>query len=442
MSRALQLFGTSAQEQFVISAYLDGAARRNTNASYNLILAAGFVNKLVIAGGIHFVLEDRHPGFAHLLGLLRELTGRGRGGAPAAHFAEPHLIRRDRQLPGLSAGMPRIVVLQDRYGAMTAEEVLAYSRDLALNVRANCIASLKKSGFIVSRRDAVSISTALPKSYLALANATRDALELTDHRYPSLDLQIVPRPRAQRQAADGAPRLFGADTALRNLMAIAKYGPLRRLEERRLTGTEHTLAEDQDNAPFGRGAVAVEFGEGQDRAAMLDPRYPGTSELRHLLLDRETFYPLLAHVPGRAPIEPLALSGPGRGDELTLFGSPVPTTILVSIGRHGWTFEALCVEVATGYYRQVLKRSMTPEGVIAGGRSQARLQRPQVDRPRELPRTRGLDGLDSHVFRGLGIRRARGRCPSSVGPSDARASAPAWAPGLPLSSRGRAPRQQ
>jgi hypothetical protein len=59
------------------------------------------------------------------------------------------------------------------------------------------------------------------------------------------------------------------------------------------------------------------------------------------------------------------------GDRSALFGGPIATGILASIGVLGWTFERLCVAVAVGYDRVVVKkalRMLEVQGILAGDR--------------------------------------------------------------------------
>lgn len=196
-------------------------------------------------------------------------------------------------------------------------------------------------------------------------------LEGTDHRFPAFRNEVAPTPRAAAftYASDGAPRIFGTDARLRNLMALAKYGPLHTLELRRIVGSDSARSEDRDNAPYGRAGVVRTWGTGRARAAMLDPTFPVYRPLRALLLALEKRYPLGTYVPRhRAPLPPRK---PWRGDKTALFGSPIPTAILTSLGVRGWTFEALCVHVATGYDRVVVKKALQRlerEGVLQGDR--------------------------------------------------------------------------
>ena len=178
------------------------------------------------------------------------------------------------------------------------------------------------------------------------------------------------RTESFEQNADGAPRLFGTDVRLRNLMALAVHDPMLHSDLRRITGTWHLRLESRDAAPFGRGSVVRVWDTSDGEAVMLDTAYPLYLPLQRLLVKLAEIYPLPAHVPefGRPdPPPPQAWNG----DRLALFGSPLPTAVLMSLCDRGWTFEAICCEVATGYDRVVVKkttRRLEQEGVLEGSR--------------------------------------------------------------------------
>jgi hypothetical protein len=103
---------------------------------------------------------------------------------------------------------------------------------------------------------------------------------------------------------------------------------------------------------------------------MLDPDYPVALPLKRLLVALERTYPLPLYVPEYdAPKSPPRR--PWHGDRNALFGGIIPTTILTSIGVHGWTFEALCVAICIGHDWWNIKKSMRrleDEGVLQGDR--------------------------------------------------------------------------
>lgn len=139
-------------------------------------------------------------------------------------------------------------------------------------------------------------------------------------------------------------------------MGLAKYGSLYLLELRRILGRDMTHKDDQDHAPLTRAGMAITWGITPDHAAMLDPRFPLHAPLVRFLLAMEKAYPMPPYMPAR-PAPPLPkISGKWKGDRHWIFGGPIRTAILTSIGALGWTFEALCVPLATGHDRVVVEK--------------------------------------------------------------------------------------
>jgi hypothetical protein len=103
---------------------------------------------------------------------------------------------------------------------------------------------------------------------------------------------------------------------------------------------------------------------------MLDRDHPLHLPLRRLLVALERVYPLPAYAPEhKAPKPPPRR--PWSGDRHAQFGGIIPTTVLTSVGVHGWTFEAFCCELATGHDRFNVKRAMRrleEERVLQGDR--------------------------------------------------------------------------
>ena len=178
------------------------------------------------------------------------------------------------------------------------------------------------------------------------------------------------RPFAFQPAQDGAPRLFASDARLRNFMALAKHGPLLLRELRTITTAGHLKLESDEIAQLGRGSVVRTWETDDGPAVMLDPDYPLHRPLRRLLVALEQMYPLPPYVARyKAPKRPP--KRPWVGDRHQLFGDIIPTSILTSIGVHGWTFEALCDTLIAGHDRWNIKKSMQrleKEGLLQGDR--------------------------------------------------------------------------
>jgi hypothetical protein len=183
-----------------------------------------------------------------------------------------------------------------------------------------------------------------------------------------------PRAFAFNQAADGAPRLFGTDARLRNLMVLAVKGPMLYADLRKITGAFHLHDEGPDNAPFGRGGQARVWDTPDGTAVELDGAYPLALPLRRLLVRLAEVYPL-PHLPTIKRPDPPSPQA-WAGDRLALFGSPFPTRILMTLAGRGWTFEAICCESHSkddgADNRRVLTkkviRRLEAEGVLEGSR--------------------------------------------------------------------------
>jgi hypothetical protein len=115
---------------------------------------------------------------------------------------------------------------------------------------------LVRDGVLTSRRGGnIDLAPRLPTALLRFVLRTAEAFAALEPRLAEHAADRGARPAAFVAAADGAPRLFGTDVRLRNLMALAKHGPLLRRELRRITGTGHLHLEDRNEAPFRRGAL-------------------------------------------------------------------------------------------------------------------------------------------------------------------------------------------
>jgi hypothetical protein len=135
----------------------------------------------------------------------------------------------------------------------------------------------------------------VPASFRTLVLAIAE--HIPERRLDRVDVS-GPRAFAFIQADDGAPRLFGTDARLRNLMALAVHGPMLYRDLRKLTGAYHLREHDSRNdAPFGRGAVVRTWETPDGTAVALDPDYPCALPLCRLLVRLAEIYPLPAHDP-------------------------------------------------------------------------------------------------------------------------------------------------
>jgi hypothetical protein len=152
-------------------------------------------------------------------------------------------------------------------------------------------------------------------------------------------------------------------------MAVAKHGPAYLDEVLELTGGA-SKKETADFAPFGRAGVVDVWHAKDGIAVQLNPAYPLVYPLRRLLLAMERQYQLPPfsrryQTPEGAP------SRRWSGDKSALFGGPVSSSILFSIGVLGWTSEALCSATAAGHYRVVVRkalRTLHGDGILDSSR--------------------------------------------------------------------------
>lgn len=152
-------------------------------------------------------------------------------------------------------------------------------------------------------------------------------------------------------------------------MALAVHGSMLYDELRRLTGVTSLRLEDETYAPFGRGSVVRVWETPRGVAMDLDPSHPLAGPLRRLLVALARTYRLPPVSPEIRPEPPEPQ--PWDGDRLALFGSAIPTKILISLAGRGWTFEAFACALAADYDRVVVKkaiRRLEAEGVLEGSR--------------------------------------------------------------------------
>ena len=152
-------------------------------------------------------------------------------------------------------------------------------------------------------------------------------------------------------------------------MALAVHGPMMYRDLRRITGAYHLREEDRDDAPFSRAGLVRVWETPDGKALALDEAHPLHPPLRLLLIRLAEIYPLSPHVLNfDRPTPPPRQAWVGDTD--ALFGGPIPTQILMTIGVQGWTFEALCC-ACIDHDRYNIKKSMRrleEEGVLEGDR--------------------------------------------------------------------------
>lgn len=354
MFKLSRLFGESGSAH-LLQAFEHGFAPASAS---KILLKAGILGTARVAGEHRVILDHRHPAAGEICELL-QASGVQKRSAARGTFVGTHTISPADPLGVRGHYRLRIFATLLKFGPLSREHIQDCNRDVwgqRLFEQANI---LVRSGFLVDREAIISIAPEVPSPYLRFVEKVWAALEGTDYRFPAFtDAMPTSRPWAYKSAEDGAPRIFGTDARLRHLMALAKYGRLHLLEIRRIVGKDATHRDDRDNAPLTRAGLTLTWGTSPDHAAMLDPRFPLHDPLRRFLLAMEKAYPLPPYIPARPAPAPPKIDDKWKGDRYWLFGGKIPTAILTSIGVLGWTFEALCVPLATGHDRVVIKKSL------------------------------------------------------------------------------------
>lgn len=367
------LFGTEKQQALLLRLYLEGPVPLAGSHEFRRLLVSGLVGTFQRAGATMVALNHRHPRYEAFLAVLADLAD----GSPPAVVPKPR-----RLTVGISAKYPlgdlsyitfRILVRLVHAGTpLSADALIRQLPDIWYMSIREAVARLVRAGVIGEGKDGrYALSPGVPKTFSQLVLAIAEYLATNDPRFAPGANVDGPRPSANMSAADGAPRLFGTDVRLRNLMGLAVHGPLHIRELRKVTGANHLHRESRDDAPFGRGGLVRTWETEDGEAAALDAQYPLALPLRRLLAALEATYPLPPLVTDREAPTPPRPAAKWRGDRNALFGSDIPTTILTSIGVHGWTFEALCVELCIGHDRYNVKRAMRrleDEEVLQGDR--------------------------------------------------------------------------
>jgi hypothetical protein len=247
------LFGTLNNQKFLKAVHRDGQCTKKSSQFISIALRQSGLIALIRAGRkTTAVLEPANPAFEALRLVLSDLCGRdGLSPTVSPRSAE---FRLDIKCP-LGHTSPyefRILWLLTHYGAISQDELLRVLPDLIPETLVNRVGNLIAAGVLRCERSTLRFADAVPNSYLALVSEIgaylldRSGGLLVRPEYPA-------RVAGYQNASDGAPRLFGTDARLRNLMALAKHGPLYAGDLRRASGIHSSPIEDELSAPFGRG---------------------------------------------------------------------------------------------------------------------------------------------------------------------------------------------
>lgn len=367
------LFGNADSQHLLLRLFLEGPIRKTPR--YHVpqrLVDAGLLGRYHNGRFVVLMLDGRHPASGALRNVLGDLAGSaGQPSAvPPASTAE-HAVSVAQPLGHREVAAFRVVLWVVRAGGGIEEATLLRRiPDVYPQMLGGACDRLVEDGVLTHGPSGLRIADGVPDSYQQLVLALGDLLSDRDPRLLARLPAPGPRPAAFIRNQDDAPRLFGTDVRLRNLMALAKFGALHVGELKSVTTVTHTRIEGRDNAPFTRGAPVRTWPTEHGPAIELDLAYPVATPLRRLLLKLEERYsmpPLVRRY--KTPVPPPV--APWVGDRAALFGGAIATSILMSIGVLGWTFEALCVETATGYDRVVVKKALNRlenDGIVEGER--------------------------------------------------------------------------
>jgi hypothetical protein len=365
------LFGLPADQRLLIEIYQRGQCWK-PSATY---LPTAFVRSglIVLAQSgrqTFMLLAPQHPSYDLLLNVLASMSGT-RGEPPKLSPTRGSEYRIDTACP-LAHRHPlhfRILLQVARAESIRSEALRGLLPDAYPERLRGVVDELIGLGVLESRSGRLHFARNVPPDYKALIRSLGDVLAKRDELLAAPVTQRE-RPKALQRAADGAPRLFGTDVRLRNLMALAKHGPIYLSDLQRIAGSYVFSAEREQAAPFGRAHLVRTWEGTHGTAYGLDLSFPLAFPLRRLLLKLEQAYPLPALRRVRPHPEPPPPQ-PWDGDRLALFGGAVATSILFTLGAQDWTFQALCVATAAGHYRNVVEdgfATLLHEGVLEADR--------------------------------------------------------------------------
>jgi hypothetical protein len=369
---SLILFGSNYQQDLLVSVYREGELQKPSRKYIpDALLRSGLIELVPRGRSQYIVLAPAHPAYSLLVAVLAELNG-GMGQYPTLSppSDREYAINSQRPLAHRSACLFRILLHVARSLVIGVSVLRRLMPDVYPDKVRDAVAQAILAGVLEETADGIIFAKSVPESYRALVIAIGERLAARDPYMAISEPVLPPRPGAFRRAADGAPRLFGSDIRLRNLMALAKHGPLYAGELRQLTGTFQVVGDSESVAMFGRGDIVYSWEDDRGNAYQIDPTFPLRLPLRRLLLKLEEAYPLPPLRRMHAPPEH-SPAAQWNGDKVALFGGALATQILLTLGPTGWTFQSLCVDIASGYYRNVVEdafATLIHEGVLEGDR--------------------------------------------------------------------------
>jgi hypothetical protein len=364
------LFGNANFQKKLIEIACSGSVRIVPGSSVPKLVSSGLC--VSERSGNHLILRlnANHPAINEIRAVLADILR-----APVAEACDGPTAFDEKSPLGHVYALPfrvALTVLQ----ADTAIDLETLRRrlpDVWPGSVSEAVDRMRREG-VLDDGNIVQLDPRVPASYRTLV--LRLAALSTDRAF-SPRKASGKRAHTHARALDGAARLFGPDARMRNLIALAVYGPMHYADLRRVTGAYHLHVEGEGDAPFGRGGVVRSWETEHGLAVALDESYPLARPLLQLLVRLANAYPPNPHVPAYArPDVPPPQAW--HGERLALFGSAIPTKILLTLGNRGWTFEAICCETATSgrdknsnkrvVTKKVVKR-LEDEGVLSASRA-------------------------------------------------------------------------
>ncbi len=174
------------------------------------------------------ILHSRHPAIHEIRELLGVLNG-GPGLAPrlTPPPAAEHAVDPTRPLGHRCELAFRLLLLLVRASnTLSRGQLRRRIPDAHMQTLKQAIERLVRAQVVKADHEAISIAPGVPVLFCELALTLGKILASRDPRIDASAPLARATTRSFRQNEDGAPLLFGTDVRLRNLLALAKHGPL------------------------------------------------------------------------------------------------------------------------------------------------------------------------------------------------------------------------
>lgn len=337
------LFGHPTAQTYLLQVHANGSMPPLRSNDDPLFARVGLLRRFTDpdTGGVRLCLDSRHPAYEQIRETLQRLSGVEGRDATAPCPDAPNSVHPESPLGHMGRHAFRILHRVALHAGPVKIERLRkeMAETWGDSIRDNLV-RLARDGVLLERDGVVEFAPEVPAAFVRAVLAIGEKLGMPS----DVPEEVESQPAAFCRASDGMPLLFGTNRRARNLMAIAKYGPMYWRDVRPLVAGAQNKLEDRSVAPFGRGDVVRVWDTEYGPAVMIDPDYPLAESLVRLLLKMEQFWPVGAYKPSKPAPEPPPRRE-WRGDRFAVLGGPIKTQILATLGVLGWTFEALCCEV-------------------------------------------------------------------------------------------------